>query len=158
MIEASMRIPPDYALFIPRPFRKAVRLPVIGVGRIKDPIQAERILSEGHADWSASCATRSPIPNSRARRGKTEPTISASACPATRNAWDGWDSTAGWACIETPATGQEKRYGGGTLSTVTEPKRVLVIGGGPAIESRDRRRPSRASRHLAGKGSRLVAR
>ncbi|MCC8999658.1 MAG: mycofactocin system FadH/OYE family oxidoreductase 2, partial [Candidatus Contendobacter sp.] len=50
MIEASMRIRPDYSLFIPSAIRKAVRLPVIGVGRIKDPIQAERILSEGHAD------------------------------------------------------------------------------------------------------------
>jgi 2,4-dienoyl-CoA reductase-like NADH-dependent reductase (Old Yellow Enzyme family) len=32
MIEASMRIRPDYALFIPSAIRKAVRLPVIGVG------------------------------------------------------------------------------------------------------------------------------
>ena len=49
MIEA-LRIPPNYAMFIPSALRKAVGLPVIGVGRVKDPIQAERLLAEGHAD------------------------------------------------------------------------------------------------------------
>ena len=48
MIEASMAIPPGYALFIANAMRRAVRLPVIGVGRIKDPVQAERALAEGH--------------------------------------------------------------------------------------------------------------
>ncbi|KWX10486.1 2,4-dienoyl-CoA reductase, partial [Carbonactinospora thermoautotrophica] len=50
MIEASMHIPPGYALFIPSAIRKAVRLPVIGVGRFKDPLQADRALAEGHCD------------------------------------------------------------------------------------------------------------
>jgi 2,4-dienoyl-CoA reductase (NADPH2) len=50
MIEASMHIPPGYAMFIPSALRKAVELPVIGVGRIKDPLQAERALAEGHCD------------------------------------------------------------------------------------------------------------
>jgi len=50
MIEASMSIPPGYALFIASAIRQAVRLPVIGVGRIKDPVQAERALADGHCD------------------------------------------------------------------------------------------------------------
>jgi 2,4-dienoyl-CoA reductase-like NADH-dependent reductase (Old Yellow Enzyme family) len=50
MIEASMHIPPGYAMFIPSAIRKAVDLPVIGVGRFKDPLQAERALAEGHCD------------------------------------------------------------------------------------------------------------
>ena len=50
MIEASMHIPPGYALFIPSAIRKAVDLPVVGVGRFKDPLQAERALAEGHCD------------------------------------------------------------------------------------------------------------
>ncbi len=50
MIEASMQVPPGYALFIPSAIRKAVDLPVIGVGRFKDPLQADRALVEGHCD------------------------------------------------------------------------------------------------------------
>src|SRR5215470_335728 len=50
MIEASMTIPPGYALFIANAIRRAVPLPVVGVGRIKDPVQAERALAEGHCD------------------------------------------------------------------------------------------------------------
>src|SRR5204863_3537410 len=50
MIEASMQVPPGYALFIPSAIRKAVDLPVVGVGRFKAPIQAERALAEGHCD------------------------------------------------------------------------------------------------------------
>src|SRR6476661_10045221 len=50
MIEASMHIPPEYAMFIPSAIRKAVDLPVVGVGRFKDPLQAERALAQGHCD------------------------------------------------------------------------------------------------------------
>ncbi len=50
MIEASMHVPPGYAMFIPSAIRKAVDLPVVGVGRFKDPQQAERALAEGHCD------------------------------------------------------------------------------------------------------------
>ena len=45
-----MHIPPGYAMFIPSAIRKAVDLPVVGVGRFKDPLQAERALAEGHCD------------------------------------------------------------------------------------------------------------
>ena len=45
-----MHIPPGYAMFIPSAIRKAVDLPVVGVGRFKDPLQAERALDEGHCD------------------------------------------------------------------------------------------------------------
>ena len=50
VIEASMHIPPGYAMYIPSAIRKAIDLPVVGVGRFKDPLQAERALAEGHCD------------------------------------------------------------------------------------------------------------
>ena len=90
MIEASMHIPPGYALFIPSALRKAVELPVIGVGRFKDPLQAERRWPKGTATWSAWCEGRSPTPTSRRRRAPEPPTPSARACPATRSASAGW--------------------------------------------------------------------
>ena len=50
MIEGSMHVPPGYTLFIPAALREHVSLPVVGVGRIKDPVQADRALEEGHCD------------------------------------------------------------------------------------------------------------
>ena len=47
MIEASMQVPPGYAMFIPSAIREAVGLPVVGVGRFKDPLQADRALDDG---------------------------------------------------------------------------------------------------------------
>src|SRR6185295_11452347 len=50
MIEASMQVPPGYAMFIPSAIREAVSIPVVGVGRFKDPLQADRALQQGQAD------------------------------------------------------------------------------------------------------------
>ena len=35
MIEASMHVPPGYAMYIPSAIREAIDLPVVGVGRFK---------------------------------------------------------------------------------------------------------------------------
>ena len=132
MIEASMRIRPDYALFIPSALRKAVRLPVIGVGRIKDPIQAERVLSEGHADLVGIVRGQIADPEF-ARKARENRTGDIRLCLSCNQECVGRMGLNRWmGCIETPAAGQEKHYGIGTLSTVAAPKRVLVIGGGPA--------------------------
>lgn len=50
LIQASMRVPPRYALHIPAALRAAVSLPVVGVGRFKSLAQAEKALQEGAAD------------------------------------------------------------------------------------------------------------
>ena len=63
MIEASMQVPPGYALFIPSAIRQAVDLPVVGVGRFKDPHQAERALDDGMCDLVG----RGPWPDRRRR-------------------------------------------------------------------------------------------
>ncbi len=132
MIEASMHIPPDYALFIPSAIRKAVRLPVIGVGRVKDPIQAERILEAGHADLVGVVRAQIADPEfgRKAREGRIDDIRLCLSCNQEcvgrmgLNRWMG--------CIETPGTGQEQQYGIGTLQPAARSKRVLVVGGGPA--------------------------
>lgn len=132
MIEASMRIPPNYAMFIPSAIRKAVRLPVIGVGRVKDPIQAERILAEGHADLIGVVRAQIADPEfaRKSREGRVDDIRLCLSCNQEcvgrmgLNRWMG--------CIETPGTGQEKKYGIGTLQPASRAKRVVVVGGGPA--------------------------
>ena len=50
LIEAPMPVPPGYALAVPAAIRRAVAVPVIGVGRFTEHAQAERALAEGHCD------------------------------------------------------------------------------------------------------------
>jgi 2,4-dienoyl-CoA reductase (NADPH2) len=132
MIEASMRIPPNYAMFISSAIRKAVKLPVIGVGRVKDPIQAERILAEGHADLIG--VVRGQIADPQfARKARENRVDDIRLCLSCNQECVGRMGLNRWmGCIETPATGQEQKYGVGTLTPATPVKRLVIVGGGPA--------------------------
>ncbi|EQD28233.1 protein containing NADH:flavin oxidoreductase/NADH oxidase, partial [mine drainage metagenome] len=46
-IEASMAFPPGYALYIPSAIRQGVDLPVVAVGRFKDPTSIEKAIASG---------------------------------------------------------------------------------------------------------------
>ena len=132
MIEASMRIPPNYAMFISSAIRKAVRLPIIGVGRVKDPIQAERVLAEGHADLIGIVRAQIADPEFAAK-ARTNRTDDIRLCLSCNQECVGRMGLNRWlGCIETPATGREKEYGIGTLRPARSAKRVVVVGGGPA--------------------------
>jgi len=132
MIEASMHIPPGYALFISSAIRKAVRLPVIGVGRIKDPIQAERVLQEGHADLVGIVRAQIADPEF-ARKSRENRVEDIRLCLSCNQECVGRMGLNRWmGCIETPATGREKELGIGTLQAAPRPRRVTVVGGGPA--------------------------
>lgn len=132
MIEASMHIPPGYALYIPSAIRKAIELPVIGVGRIKDPIQAERVLQEGHADLVGIVRAQiaDPYFAKKSRENRVEDIRLCLSCNQECVGRMGFNRWLG--CIETPGTGKEKVWGVGTLQLSQRPKKVMVIGGGPA--------------------------
>ncbi len=107
MIEASMHIPPEYALFIPSALRKAVDLPVVGVGRFKDPLQAERALAQGHADLVG--VVRGQIADAdfaaKARAGSHHDIRLCLSCNQECVGRMGLNRWLG--CIENPLTGRE---------------------------------------------------
>ena len=129
MIEASMHIPPGYAMFIPSAVRKAVDLPVVGVGRFKDPLQAERALAEGHCDLVG--IVRGQIADAdfaaKARAGATDDIRLCLSCNQECVGRMGLNRWLG--CIENPRTGREAEV---PLGISAKPKRVMVIGAGPA--------------------------
>ena len=131
MIEASMHIPPGYALFIPSAFRKAIDLPVVGVGRFKDPLQAERALAEGHCDLVG--VVRGQIADAdfaaKARLGLTDDIRLCLSCNQECVGRMGLNRWLG--CIENPRTGRESGPVG-TVRVTEKPKSVLVVGAGPA--------------------------
>jgi len=128
MIEASMQVPPGYALFIPSAIRKAVDLPVVGVGRFKDPLQAERALAEGHCDLVG--VVRGQIADAdftaKARAGMAEEIRLCLSCNQECVGRMGLNRWLG--CIENPLTGREasvrpRRPG--------RRRRIVVVGAGP---------------------------
>ncbi len=133
MIEASMHVPPDYAMFIPSAIRKAVELPVIGVGRFKDPLHAERALAEGHCDLVG--VVRGQIADAefaaKARAGATEEIRLCLSCNQECVGRMGLNRWLG--CIENPRTGREASVAAPVPLAPDSPGRrqVLVVGAGP---------------------------
>ena len=131
MIEASMHVPPGYALFIPSAIRKAVDVPVVGVGRFKDPLQAERALAEGHCDLVG--VVRGQIADAdfaaKARAGATEQIRLCLSCNQECVGRMGLNRWLG--CIENPRTGKEAAIAVGP-ARVHRPRDVMVVGAGPA--------------------------
>ncbi|MDH3755461.1 MAG: mycofactocin system FadH/OYE family oxidoreductase 2 [Acidimicrobiia bacterium] len=131
MIEASMHIPPGYAMFIPSAIRQAVDLPVVGVGRFKDPLQAERAIDDGLCDLVGVVRGQIADPDfaAKARSGNTEEIRLCLSCNQECVGRMGLNRWLG--CIENPHAGRES-----TAPATVEPpvrrKRVLVAGAGPA--------------------------
>jgi mycofactocin system FadH/OYE family oxidoreductase 2 len=135
MIEASMHIPPGYAMFIPSAIRKAVDLPVVGVGRFKDPLQAERALAEGQCDLVG--VVRGQIADAefaaKARAGATDETRLCLSCNQECVGRMGLNRWLG--CIENPRTGREAEYvqmSSKKPGPKNVPRNVMVVGAGPA--------------------------
>jgi mycofactocin system FadH/OYE family oxidoreductase 2 len=135
MIEASMHVPPGYALFIPSAIRKAIELPVVGVGRFKDPLQAERALAEGHCDLVGVVRGQIADPDfaAKARAGATEEIRLCLSCNQECVGRMGLNRWLG--CIENPHTGREAGSVVWNAPNGADSKRqksVIVVGAGPA--------------------------
>lgn len=105
-------------------------LPVLLAGRINQPQEAERLIAAGDAD--ACVMTRAlicdPSLPALARAGRLD---DIRACIGCNQACIGhFHGGFPISCIQRPETGRELRYG--TLRPATAPRRVLVIGAGPA--------------------------
>jgi 2,4-dienoyl-CoA reductase (NADPH2) len=127
MIEASMQVPPGYAMFIPSAIREVVGVPVVGVGRFKDPLQADRALGEGLCDLVGVVRGQIADPDFaiKARSGHATDIRTCLSCNQECVGRMGLNRWLG--CIENPRTGREAAI----LPCPTRRQRVVVIGGGP---------------------------
>jgi 2,4-dienoyl-CoA reductase-like NADH-dependent reductase (Old Yellow Enzyme family) len=160
MVEGSMHTPPGYQLFVSAGIREVVKLPVFCTGRIKDPVQAERILREGLADMVDVVRGQicDPAFARKAREGHTESIRLCISCNQYCIGRMGLNLSLG--CIQTPATGNEllfpaidrtddfearslgptrsfaalrmKKPRGMTQSDQGRRPTVMIVGGGPA--------------------------
>jgi dimethylglycine catabolism A len=123
--------PAPHGLFVhlAEGIKGAVGIPVFAVGRVTDPAHAERILAAGSADMVGM--TRAHIADPRIveklRQGRPDdirPCVGANVC--IRNNLEGLPVR----CIHNPEAGREAEWG--PLLPARRPKRVTVVGGGPA--------------------------
>ena len=118
-----------------RGYTKAVKevstKPVLLVGRITNPGIAEEILAADDAD--AILLARQLFADAdwavKARDGREE---DIRRCVAANYCWRSVIRGGRVQCVYNPEVGRERQWGRGTLQPVAEPKKVLVIGGGPA--------------------------
>lgn len=111
--------------------KKVTELPVIAFGRVKRPAMAEAILAAGEADLigMARQLIADPETPNKVRDGRADEIrlcIGDNACiyqvgqeKAIR-------------CIHNPAAGRERELSERVLPSVSRPRRVVVVGGGPA--------------------------
>ncbi|WP_028058870.1 mycofactocin system FadH/OYE family oxidoreductase 2 [Candidatus Solirubrobacter pratensis] len=127
MIEASMQVPPGYAMFIPSAIRAAVGVPVVGVGRFKDPLQADRALQDGFCDLVGVVRGQIADPEfaAKARSGHAEEIRTCLSCNQECVGRVGLNGPLG--CIENPRVGREAE----PLPAAGGRRRVVVVGGGP---------------------------
>src|SRR6266699_6033673 len=131
-----MHTPPGYQLFVSAGIREVVKLPVFCTGRIKDPVQAERILREGLADMVDVVRGQicDPAFTRKAREGRTESIRLCISCNQYCIGRMGLNLSLG--CIQTPATGNELQFP--AIAATHQPRpgnrrpTVIVVGGGPA--------------------------
>ncbi|MEK7848287.1 MAG: FAD-dependent oxidoreductase, partial [Chloroflexota bacterium] len=107
--------------------KKITRVPVIAVGGLTAPL-GEKALAEGRADLVAmgrALIADAELPN-KAAQGRAEDIVPCIACLECLN-WVVFQRK-GLRCSVNPALGHE----GELLQPAAKPKRVVVIGGGPA--------------------------
>ena len=127
----EMSYPPGFATYLAAGVRERVDLPIVAVKRINDPVQAEKILADGHADviGMTRALIADPELPQKARTGRLQEIRHCTASNQECN----WRSVAKLpiGCIHNPAVGHESSWGIGTILPAVHKKDVLVVGGGP---------------------------
>ena len=133
MTIASMSVPENHAFAAAARAKRVVgdRAAVFIAGRVVDLRMAARAVAAGDADVIAMTRAHLADPHlvRKAREGRAAETtrcVGANVCVG--RALRGVEV----ACVVNPATGREDRWGAGSLTRVDLPKRIIVIGAGPA--------------------------
>jgi uncharacterized protein len=130
-IHTPMTYEPGWEREYTREVKQVTGKPVLAVGRITNPEIAEELLAAGEAD--AILLARQLFADAEwARKVKEGRPEDIRRCVAANYCWRNVIAGARVQCIYNPEVGRERQWGAGSLTRVTQPRRALVIGGGPA--------------------------
>lgn len=132
---APMYFPLGHSVYLASAIKQVVDLPVCCIGRINDPVQAEKILEEHHADLVAMnrATICDPELPRKAREGRIEEIRKCLAC--SEGCWQNVSQNRhpqGITCAYNPVVGKETQPGWLELIPAQTKRKVMVIGGGPA--------------------------
>ena len=104
-------------------------IPILAVGRIKDHVQAERVLAEGHADLVGMVRAHivDPEATNKAQSGRLE---DIRKCIGCNNCIERIFKLHPLLCTQNAIIGKEDEMG--RLTRAEVPKKILVVGAGPA--------------------------
>ncbi len=106
------------------------KVPIIVVGRIKNPVMAEQVLAAGQADLVAmgrALLADDALP-AKAAQGRLDEIRPCIAC--NQGCIDRYFAGEGITCLGNPLAGRESEFD--PVAKAATRKRVLVVGGGPA--------------------------
>jgi len=139
-IATGAGIPPMYfplgaLMYHSAGLKEVVDIPVIGGGRVTDPVQAEKILEDRHADlvFMNRALICDPEFANKAREGRLDEIRKCMGCSEgcwMRVAQD--RNPMGVSCAYNPTAGKETIPGWLELIPAETKKKVMVVGGGPA--------------------------
>lgn len=123
-------LPLGHGVYAAEAVKEVVKIPVVAMGRINDPFQAEQILAEGKGDLigMARGLIADPEFANKAKEGRAD---DIRKCIGFHDVCQHRPRRP-VSCFWNTAAGREKNLGMGTLKRVAVKKRVMVIGGGPA--------------------------
>ncbi len=127
--QLTMFVPPMAYTYLARGIKSAVSIPVLASNRINDPWQGEEILRRGEADLvtMARALIVDPDLPVKARAGNPDRIYHCVAC--NQGCFDNIFQSLPVTCLVNPRAGRESEL---AVLPVRKPKKVLVIGGGPA--------------------------
>ncbi|MBI5578723.1 MAG: FAD-dependent oxidoreductase [Deltaproteobacteria bacterium] len=127
--------------------KQVVSIPVIAVGRIKDPVMADRLIAEGKADLVSMGRAHIADPElaAKAAQGRLQEIRPCIGC--CRGCIESVLALEEATCVMNPEMGREYLLGK-TAAHAPQSKRILVVGAGPAGLS--------CARLLALRGHRVV--
>ncbi|WP_026485734.1 oxidoreductase [Caldanaerobius polysaccharolyticus] len=129
-IIAPAAMPPGFNVYAAEEIKKAVKIPVIAVGRINDPVLAEDILETGKADMVAmgrESLADPELPNKVAAGAIDE----ISPCIGCMQACAGYlfdPDQPHISCLVNPFACREGEL---KIEKAEKPKKIMVVGGGP---------------------------
>jgi 2,4-dienoyl-CoA reductase-like NADH-dependent reductase (Old Yellow Enzyme family)/thioredoxin reductase len=128
----AMQEPVFYELPTSLPIREGLKTPVIMIGRIRTLEEADQIIRNGDCDMV--CMNRATIADpDLVRKTLAGEAERVRPCIACNQGCLGQETSPGHiACAVNAGTGREQRVGDALLKLAETPRKVLVVGGGPA--------------------------
>ncbi len=125
-----MTVPRGAFVYLADAVKKEIKIPVIAVNRINDPLLAEDILRQGKADLIGMCRgliADPELPN-KAAQGRSDDIRVCTGCLQGCLDWKGTERVP-VNCLVNPEAGREV---GLAIKPAKKRKKVVVLGGGPA--------------------------